>query len=213
MDLDRILHEKKNFAELGDADLEEFLRERRFGTEYLNLEFKSGFPRIENQKFDIRKICKYIVGFSNEEGGLVIYGVADSIKEPSASFPTYIAGFDRHPSLEDLSQWAKDRIHPLIDSPSIRFFTVIGKKLAVLKVPSGANKPYCYLDPKTKSLTYFKKTSGGIEELMPDQVSAFYRAQMIKQANDILRASKISAAIHEEEAPLPGGARALMQRP
>ena len=199
MELDRIIHDKKNFVELDDIDIETFLRERRFGSEHLSLEFKSEFRSRKDRKYDIREICKYIVGLSNEEGGLVVYGVADSVKDLTVAFPVYVTGLDRYPSLEDLSQWVKDRIHPLIVSPSIRFFVASGRKVAVLKVPAGANKPYCYLDPQTKALTYFKKTAGGIAELAPDQVNSFYRAQIIEQADAILRASKAQGVVRADK--------------
>ncbi|HEX3102932.1 MAG TPA: ATP-binding protein [Terriglobales bacterium] len=190
MDLDRIIHEKKNFAELDDADLEAFLRNRSFRSEHLNLEFKSEFPRKKAGNYDIKKVCKYIVGLSNEEGGLVVYGVSDDIKNPSVAFPSYLSGLSRNPSLEDLSQWVKERIHPLIASPAIRFFNVAGHSLAVLKIPSGVNKPYCYYDPQERAITYFKKTSGGIVELSPSEIRDFHRTQIINQATQVLRAAE-----------------------
>jgi len=191
MNLDAIIHPSKNFAELDEADIEAFLRERIFRTEHLNLEFKSTFPEKGNNRYDIREICKYIVGLSNEEGGLVIYGVLDSIKDPNTQFSAYISGLARQPSLEDLSQWVKERIHPLIASPSIRFFSVQERTVAVVKVPTGANKPYCYCDPGSKAICYFKKTAGTIVELTPDEVREFHRTHIIEQANKILRASEL----------------------
>src|SRR6266404_9564004 len=92
MDLDKILHGQKNFGEMDDADIEQFLKARAFGAEHLNLEFKSQFPQKSGGKFDVREICKYIVGFTNEEGGIVIYGVSDDIKMPAVTFPTYAQG-------------------------------------------------------------------------------------------------------------------------
>ncbi len=203
MDLDRILHDKKNFAEVDDADIEAFLRSRAFGSEHLNLEFKSLFPQKPNKKYDVRDICKYIVGFSNEEGGLIMYGVSDDIKSSAVAFPSYVAGLAVHPRLEDLSQWVKERIHPLLTSPAIRFFQVAGKKVAVLKIPPGVNKPYCYCEPPNNAITYFKKTSGGIVELSPDEVREFHRTHIIDQATRILRAAESQGAIS------PGSAAAL----
>jgi hypothetical protein len=187
MDLDRVLHEKKNFAELVDADIEAFLRDRTFGSEHLNLEFKNAFPRRGRSRWDIGKICKYIVGFSNEEGGLVVYGVADSIKDPATQYPEYVSGLQDYPNPEDLSQWVKDRIHPLVQSPAIRFFNLEQGTVAIIKIPSGVNKPYCYYDPNTKSLTFFKKTAAGIVQLSPDEVREFYRTAMLDQAARLLR--------------------------
>lgn len=193
MDLDRILHEKKNFAELVDADVEALLRDRPFKTEHLNLEFKSGFPRLSGStKYNILKICKYIVGFSNEEGGIVIYGVADEIKDTAVEFPDYITGLTEGPTREDLSEWVKDRIHPLVESPAIRDFEVAGKKVVIIKVPSGINKPYCYVDPRSKAITVFKKTAGGVVALTPEQIRLFYQTSLIEQSERILRAARIT---------------------
>jgi hypothetical protein len=189
MDLDRFIHERKHFAELEDSDVEVFLRERKFGSEHLNIEFKTGFPEKHN-KYEIGKICKYVVGFSNEEGGFVLYGVADDIKKPIVPFPDYISGLKKHPSLEDLSLWVKDRIHPLIASPAIRFFNVANRKVAVLKIPPGVNKPYCYCEPDTGSVTYFKKTAGGIVLLTPQEIGEFHRTQIIAQSQLILQATE-----------------------
>lgn len=189
MDLDKIIHDKKNFAELEDADVEDFLTKRRFGSEHLNLEFKAAFPRKDGGKYEIKKICKYIVGYSNEQGGLVVYGVSDDIKRPDLKFPEYITGIEAHPSLEDLSQWVKERIHPLIASPSIRFFSVANREIAIVKIPPGVNKPYSYFEPDNRSVSFFKKTPGGIELLAPDQIREFHRTQIIDQSELILRAA------------------------
>ena len=189
MDLDKLIHERKHFAELEDGDVDTFLQKRTFHSEHLNIEFKSSFPSKQSGKYEIKKICKYIAGFSNEEGGLVIYGVADSIKDPATHYPDYVVGLTRHPTAEELSQWLRDRIHPLIASPAIRFFTVAGRSIAVLKIPPGVNKPYCYFEPDTRSLTFFKRTAGGMTELTPDEIREFYRTQIIQQSSLIVRAA------------------------
>lgn len=202
MDLDRLIHAEKHFAELDDSDIETFLRERKFGSEHLNVEFKSAFPQRQANKYEIKNICKYIVGFSNEEGGLVLYGVADSIKDVAVVFPAYVTGLTHNPRLEDLSQWVKERVHPLIASPAIRFFSVAGKEIAVLKIPQGVNKPYFYYEPDSQSLTYFKKTAGGIAALAPDEVREFYRSQIIEQSQIILK-----AVGHEPSASMSSGGK------
>ena len=195
MNLDGIIHARKNFGEIDDTDVAAFLRRKDFKSEYLNLEFKSIFPQKGGQRYDIREFCKYIVGLSNEEGGIVIYGVSDDIKNEDTQFPDYVIGLTRHPTLEDLSQWVKERVHPLIASPSIRFFDVQGRKIAIIKVPAGVNKPYCYYEPSTKSLSHFKKTAGGIAELTPEEVRESYRTHMIEQASIILRASELQEGV------------------
>lgn len=191
MNLDRLLHASKTFGELTDADVETCLRERQFQREHLNLEFKVAFPIRSGGKFEIRDVCKYIAGFSNEDGGIVIYGVADSIKDPKAVFPAYITGLSTHPSIEDLSEWVTGRITPLVQSPAIRPFTVDGKTLIVLKIPEGINRPYAYIEPNSSALTFFKKTAGGIRELRPDEVKDLYWSAILDQSSRILRAGAL----------------------
>lgn len=202
MDLDRILHDQKNFAELEDADIERFLTSRAFGSEHLNLEFKSKFPQKSSTKYDLREICKYIVGFSNEEGGVLIYGISDDIKTPSVPFPVYVEGLAEHPRIEDLSQWVTQRIHPTLTSTAIRFFQVCGRRLAVLKIPPGVNKPYCYHEPPGNAVTFFKKTPGGIAELSPDEVREFHRSHIIDQSRRILLATEAQERTSQSRAAL-----------
>lgn len=190
MDLDKLLHPQKNFAELEDEDVERFLKERKFKSEHLSLEFKSQFAQKSQGKFDIREICKYIVGLSNEGGGLLIYGVSDEIKDREVDFPEYIRGLPAHPSLEDLSEWVTTRIHPLVASPAIRFFNVCGRTVAILSIPIGSNRPYCYHEPSSNAVTYYKKTPGCIIELSPDEIREFHRTHIINQSLDILRAAE-----------------------
>ncbi len=206
MTLDGIIHPTKHFAEIDDGDIEAFLRERKFKSEHLNLEFKRSFPlKGGGPKYDIREVCKYIVGLSNEDGGLVVYGVSDAIKNPKILFPEYVTGLSCHPSAEDLSQWVKERIHPLVTSPAVRFFEVQGKELAILKIPAGVNKPYCYYDPGTKSLSLFKKTTGGIADLAPEEVREFFRTQIIEQADRTLRAAEFQGLTRRAKARDDGG--------
>ena len=130
------------------------------------------------------------MGLANEEGGLVIYGVSDNIKDSAAVYPAYVLGLTTHPSLEDLSQWVKDRIHPVVASPAIRFFQVGGKTIAIFKIPPGVNKPYCYYEPPSNAIIYFKKTPGGIAELSPGEVREFHRTHIIDQSRRILRSAE-----------------------
>jgi len=188
MDLNRIFHDTKTFAELLDEDIEKFLSERRFRHEHLNLEFKRQFPLRVGGRYDIIDICKYIAGFSNEEGGVVIYGVADSIKDPNTPYPAYVTGLSQAPSIEDLSQWVTQRVTPLVQSPAVRWFKVNGKDVVILKIPEGVNRPYAYTEPPSNSLTFFTKTAGGMKELKSDEVKELYWSAIIQQADHIMRA-------------------------
>jgi hypothetical protein len=78
---------------------------------------------------------------------------------------------------------------------------VESREVAILKIPAGVNKPYCYCDPGTKALTFFKKTAGGIAELTPAQVGEMYRTAIIEQSERILRASGLRSPSHQVPDP------------
>ena len=199
MDIDRMIHPVKNFAELDDSDVAAFLRDRAFKSGHLNLEFKSAFPE-KGDKYDIREICKYIVSFSNEEGGLLVYGVSESMKDLETVFPDYVVGLTQCPSAEDLGHWAEDRIRPPIASLSVRFFVVEGRKVAMVRVPAEANKPYCYYDPGSGAVWYFRRTTDGIAELAPDQIKSFHMTSLIEQVTRAFRAGELPGSDSADKA-------------
>ena len=162
MNVNRLLHLTKTFAELLDEDIALFLRERTFRREHLNLEFKMAFQGKSRGRFDVKDFCKYVAGFSNEEGGIVMFGVADSIKNPAIRYPDYVQGLTSHPSIEDLSTWVTERIFPLVQSPAIRTFSVEGRTVIVLHVPEGYQcRPFVYVEPNSNAFVLFKKTALG----------------------------------------------------
>jgi hypothetical protein len=199
MDINRIIHPVKNFAELDDSDVAAFLRDRAFKLDHLNLEFKSAFP-VNGDKYGIQEICRHIVGFSNEQGGLLVYGVSDSIGNPEVLFPEFVVGLTDLPNVEDLSLRIADRIRPSISQLSIRLFVVEGRTVAIIKVPDEDNKPYCYYDPITGGVWYFRKTANGITELAPDQIKSLYMTSLIRQVTGALRAGGIPGADSDEKA-------------
>ncbi len=180
MDIDNMIDPVKTFSELRSDSVAEFLRGRAFKSERRSLEFGSAFPE-RNGKYDIREICKHIIGFSNEQGGLLFCGVSESIWAPDVPYPDYVVGLERWPTAEDLSHWAQNQIHPRIASLSLRLFVVQGRKVAILKVPRGANKPYCYYDPDSRAVWYYRRTGNGIAELGPEQIREFYVACLAEQ--------------------------------
>ncbi len=199
MNIDRIIHPVKNFPELDDSDVAAFLRTRAFKSEHLTLEFKSAFP-VNGDQYGIQEICRHIVGFSNEHGGLLVYGVSDSIGNPEVLFPEFVVGLTQIPNVEDLSFRIADRIRPSIAQLSIRLFVVEGRTVAIVKVPDEDNKPYCYYDPVTGGVWYFRRTANGITELAPDQIRAFYMTSLINQVTGVLRAGEILGSDSDDKA-------------
>ena len=186
MTVDNIIHPVKDFSNIGDADVTNFLRDRKIVSESSNLEFKTTLP-VDGGESDARQICKLIVGFLNAEGGVIIFGVSDRINDASIPFPEYVSGLTEHPNPGKLSQLARECISPAVDMPLMRVFDVEGRKVAILKVPPGDNKPYCYYDPRTHAVWYFMRAGNRIVELAPDEIRELYRASFAKQVDRFLR--------------------------
>jgi hypothetical protein len=199
MSLDRIIHPVKSFADLGDGDVEAFLRDREFESEGLKLEFKSTFP-CTGKEFDIGEICKDIVAFLNTEGGLIVYGVSDGVNDPDVPFPDYLLGLAHHPSPKDVSRWPKQRIHPPFELPPMRVFDVARRKVAILKVPPGANKPYCRYNPDSHAVWYFKRDGGRVSTLTPAEIREAYVGALIEQASWLLRSGELMRRVTEIQA-------------
>ncbi len=186
MTVDSIIHPAKDFGNIGDGDVTNFLRDRKFGSESSNLEFKTTFP-VDGGKSDARQICELIVGFLNAEGGVIIFGVSDRINDATIPFPEYISGLTAHPNPGKLSKLARECISPPVDMPPMRVFNVEGRKVAILNVPPGDNKPYCYYDPRRHGVWYFVRSGNRIVELAPDEVRELYRASFANQVDRFLR--------------------------
>jgi hypothetical protein len=201
MNVDNIIHPARSFAELDSEDVTAFLRDRTFKPERLNLEFKSAFP-CKDQRYDTGEICKDIVAFSNAQGGVVVYGVSARIEDPEASFPDYVTGLAQHPTPEGLTRWAKERVYPSVDLPPMRIFGVAGRKVAILKIPPGVNKPYCYYDPSSEAIWYFKRASGSVSKLMPDEIREFYLTALVEQAAKLLRSGELTQDLGASQAAI-----------
>lgn len=186
MNPDKIIHSFKSFDQLDDEDVTAFLRDRTFVSESSTLEFKSALP-VGSSGSEGTEICKLIVGFLNAEGGVVVYGVSDSVNDPDARFPVYVSGLAQYPRPEEITRWAGQRVRPQVKLPAPRLFDVAGRKVLILRVPRGNNKPYCYYDPHTLGVWYFKRTASRIAELTPDEIREFYRTCFTEQVGSFLR--------------------------
>jgi hypothetical protein len=190
MNADNIIHPTKSFAELGDEDVTVFLRDRTFVPETSMLEFRRAFPFGSSTSAAV-ETCKLIVGFLNEEGGLVVYGVSDGINDPDVPFPDYVSGLAQYPRPEEITRWVQERVRPQVNLPAPRLFDVAGRKVLVLKVSDGSNKPYCYYDPLTLGVWYFKRVASTFAALTPDEIRQFYRTCFTEQVDSFLRDAKL----------------------
>src|ERR1051326_4304380 len=108
-DVDRIIGEK-DFHLLDDNDIATFLQNHR--REDWKVDFKLEFDR-SNDIVDKLKLCKNIVAFANQQGGLIVYGVSNDIITPSVPYPAYIHGCSlKDITPENLSSWIRSYISP-----------------------------------------------------------------------------------------------------
>lgn len=96
-----------------------------------SIEFKSGNVRPES-------VAKEMAAFSNSFGGTLLIGVEDD---------GIISGIN----MEKIDQWlaniARNNVIPAI-SPDISIENIESKKVAVVEIPKGMNKPYQTIDGK-----------------------------------------------------------------
>jgi predicted HTH transcriptional regulator len=100
-----------------------------------SVEFEKGIPSEDD-------VARELVAFSNADGGKIIYGIDDKNK--------HLIGVDIDSHFDD---WVKDlgknHCSPAI-SPSIQILDKSDKKIVILTVPEGVDKPYksddiCYI--------------------------------------------------------------------
>ena len=104
-------------------------------SELLELLNQGEGPKLEYKRDDIRPewLAKQIVGFANMNGGQILMGVEDDGS---------ISGLQN----ENFQAWLMDTVvsryvHPTI-LPDYEEITFADKKIAVITVPQGSNKPY-----------------------------------------------------------------------
>ena len=104
-----------------------------------HLEFKETIP--DNSQTDRNKFLATVVSFANSDGGLIIYGLrqnrlgaADEVKGVSS------ASTDQ--DFTRLQQIIQAGIEPRINVPDICELVVDGKKLYLMRVDQGLNRPH-----------------------------------------------------------------------
>jgi len=102
---------------------------------------EDSFTQFKEQAVSAKDLAKEFVAFSNTEGGIIIFGIADDGE---------IKGLDKY-EIEKIGQLigntanenVKPPIHPLVQN-----MTIADRKVMVIFIKNGSNKPY--------------KTSGGV---------------------------------------------------
>ena len=118
-----------------------------------SIEFKSGNVRPES-------VAKEMAAFSNSFGGTLLIGVEDD---------GIISGIN----MEKIDQWlaniARNNVIPAI-SPDISIENIESKKVAVVEIPKGMNKPYQTIDGK-----YYIRISSTNRTATKEELSRFFQ--------------------------------------
>jgi len=123
---------------------------------------EDSYTQFKVQAINSKDLAKEFVAFSNAEGGILIFGVADDGE---------IKGLDKK-QIEDLGQLignvandnVKPPIHPLIQNISIN-----NKKLVIVFIEKGISKPY-----STGSGDYYIKSSSDKKKISQDELRRLF---------------------------------------
>ncbi len=117
---------------------------------------EDSYTQFKEQAITAKDLAKEFVAFSNAEGGIVIFGVADDseIKGLSTEEIEKIGQLIGNTANENV----KPPIHPLIQN-----MTIDDKKVMVIFVKNGTSKPY-----KTSSGVFYTK-SGADKKIISDE--------------------------------------------
>ena len=117
---------------------------------------EDSYTQFKEQAVTAKDLAKEFVAFSNAEGGIVVFGIADDgdIKGLSAKEVEKIGQLVGNTANENV----KPPIHPLIQN-----MTIDDKKVMVIFVKNGSSKPY-----KTSSGVFYTK-SGADKKIISDE--------------------------------------------
>ncbi len=117
---------------------------------------EDSYTQFKEQDVTAKDLAKEFVAFSNAEGGIVIFGVADDgeIKGLSIAEVEKIGQLVGNTGQENV----KPPIHPLIQN-----MTIDDKKVTIVFIKNGASKPY-----KTSSGVFYTK-SGADKKIISDE--------------------------------------------
>lgn len=142
---------------------------------------EDSYTQFKEQAVTAKDLAKEFVAFSNAEGGIVIFGIADDgdIKGLSTDEIEKIGQLIGNTANENV----KPPIHPLIQN-----MTIDDKKVMVVFVKNGASKPY-----KTSSGVFYTK-SGADKKIISDEElrRLFAESKRLYADEEIVTGSDIS---------------------
>jgi ATP-dependent DNA helicase RecG len=138
---------------------------------------ENSFVEFKEDAVDNKKIAQEMIAFSNHKGGYLLLGVNDDEKP---------VGLTRTDNEERIMNISSSLIRPMI-IPVYYETNVGGKKIAVIEIENGSNKPY-YLEDKSLGLKNFFMRYGST-------------TREIKHRDELQRLFQSSQNIHYEVIP------------
>ena len=142
---------------------------------------EDSYTQFKQQSISAKDLAKEFVAFSNAEGGIIIFGVADSGE---------IIGLDSS-ELEKIGQLvgnvANQNVKPPIH-PLTRNMTISGKRLTIVTIKKGINRPYA-----TSSGDYYTKSSADKKKISQEELRRlFAESKRLYADEDIVYGSDIT---------------------
>jgi predicted HTH transcriptional regulator len=119
---------------------------------------EDSFTQFKEQAVSARDLAKELVAFSNAEGGVIIFGVADDGEIKGLN------GVEIEKIGQLIGNTANENVKPPI-YPLIQNFSIDEKKLVVAFIRKGVNRPYA-----TSSGDYYTKSSSDKKKISQHRV-------------------------------------------
>jgi len=138
---------------------------------------ENSYVEFKEDSVENLRLAKEMVAMSNHKGGYILLGVEDS---------GIITGLSRKDNEERIMNICADMIRPLI-TPSYYEVTISEKRLGVVEIERGWNKPYYFQDSKAKTNRYYQRYGSTTRE--------------VKHRDELQRLFQASQNIHFEVIP------------
>lgn len=138
---------------------------------------ENSYIEFKEDSIENLKLVKEMVALSNHKGGYILLGVADS---------GIINGLSRKDNEERIMNICSDIIRPLIN-PAYHEVTIDKKRIGVVEIERGWNKPYYFKDSKAKTSRYYQRYGSTTRE--------------VKHRDELQRLFQASQNIHFEVIP------------
>jgi Predicted transcriptional regulator containing an HTH domain and an uncharacterized domain shared with the mammalian protein Schlafen len=138
---------------------------------------ENSYVEFKEDTVDNKKLAKEIIALSNHRGGYLLLGVDDAGK---------VSGIARNDNEERMVNICSDLIKPVIN-PAYYEMSIEGKRIGVVEIDNGCNKPYYMEDKAAKTNRYYMRYGSTTRE--------------VKHRDELQRLFQASQNIHYEIIP------------